>query len=244
MTPCRRPARPPWRRCFWANTPRLPRRAQRTERLLRVQEALNTLDPIDREVLALRHFEQLSRSDTAEVLGISQEAGAKRYFRALKRLKDVLSTKRIIKLDPDDLLARHYDRILLYLCGDFGGHQREMHRELMSLNRPVGFEGTPCESQVLWLPPGAGSLAVESYRKSLYAQAVHHCREFIEASDHPFQLTQTHLLLAMTHQKLGQSAESRKELEVGRKLPAGLGRIHGAGFSCGESNLMNYGWTE
>jgi RNA polymerase sigma-70 factor (ECF subfamily) len=65
--------------------------AQRAERLLRVQEALNTLDPIDREVLALRHFEQLSRSETAEVLGISQEAGAKRYFRALKRLKAVLS---------------------------------------------------------------------------------------------------------------------------------------------------------
>ena len=65
--------------------------AQRAERLLRVQEALNTLDPIDREILALRHFEQLSRSETADVLGISQEAGAKRYFRALKRLKDVLS---------------------------------------------------------------------------------------------------------------------------------------------------------
>jgi RNA polymerase sigma-70 factor (ECF subfamily) len=66
--------------------------AQRAERLLRVQEALNTLDPIDREVLALRHFEQLTRAETAEVLGITQEAGAKRYFRALKRLKDILAT--------------------------------------------------------------------------------------------------------------------------------------------------------
>jgi RNA polymerase sigma-70 factor, ECF subfamily len=66
--------------------------AQRAERLLRVQEALNTLDPIDREVLALRHFEQLSRAQTAEVIGISQEAGAKRYFRALKRLKEVLAS--------------------------------------------------------------------------------------------------------------------------------------------------------
>jgi RNA polymerase sigma-70 factor (ECF subfamily) len=66
--------------------------AQRAERLLRVQEALNTLDPIDREVLALRHFEQLSRGETAEVLGISPETGAKRYFRALKRLKDVLAS--------------------------------------------------------------------------------------------------------------------------------------------------------
>jgi RNA polymerase sigma-70 factor (ECF subfamily) len=65
--------------------------AQRAERMLRVQEALNSVDPIDREVLALRHFEQLSRAEVAQVLGISQETGAKRYFRALKRLKDVLT---------------------------------------------------------------------------------------------------------------------------------------------------------
>jgi RNA polymerase sigma-70 factor (ECF subfamily) len=66
--------------------------AQRAERMLRVQEALNTLDPIDREVLALKHFEELSRAETAEVLGISPEAAAKRYFRALKRLKEVLAS--------------------------------------------------------------------------------------------------------------------------------------------------------
>ena len=66
--------------------------AQRAERMLRVQEALNSLDSIDREVLALRHFEQLGRAEAAQVLGISQDAGAKRYFRALKRLKDVLAT--------------------------------------------------------------------------------------------------------------------------------------------------------
>jgi RNA polymerase sigma-70 factor (ECF subfamily) len=55
------------------------------------QEALNSLDPIDREVLALRHFEQLSRAEAAQALGISEEAGAKRYVRALKRLKDVMA---------------------------------------------------------------------------------------------------------------------------------------------------------
>src|SRR4051812_43062264 len=65
--------------------------AQRAERLLRVQEALNSLDPIDRAVLALRHFEQLGRAEAAQVLGITPEAGAKRYFRALKRLKDALA---------------------------------------------------------------------------------------------------------------------------------------------------------
>ena len=60
--------------------------------MLRVEEALNGPDPIDREVLALRHFEQLSRAEAALVLGISQEAGAKRSFRALKRLKGILAT--------------------------------------------------------------------------------------------------------------------------------------------------------
>ncbi len=66
--------------------------AQRAERMLRVQEALNSLDPIDREVLALRHFEQLGRDEAAQVLGISQAASAKRYFRALRRLRDMLKS--------------------------------------------------------------------------------------------------------------------------------------------------------
>ncbi len=63
----------------------------RAERMLRIQEALNALEPIDREVLALRHFEQLSRQETAQVLGIEEAAAAKRYIRALKRLKDTLT---------------------------------------------------------------------------------------------------------------------------------------------------------
>jgi RNA polymerase sigma-70 factor (ECF subfamily) len=67
--------------------------AQRAERILRVQEALNSLDPIDRELLALRHFERLGRAEAAQVLGTTPEAGAKRYFRALKRLNDALAQK-------------------------------------------------------------------------------------------------------------------------------------------------------
>jgi RNA polymerase sigma-70 factor (ECF subfamily) len=65
--------------------------AVRAERMLRLQEALNTLDPLDREVLALRHFEQLTRAETAQVLGIEEGAAAKRYIRALKRLKGILA---------------------------------------------------------------------------------------------------------------------------------------------------------
>lgn len=66
--------------------------AVRAERMLRLQEALNALDPIDREILSLRHFEELTRAETAKVLGIEEGAAAKRYIRALKRLKDILAT--------------------------------------------------------------------------------------------------------------------------------------------------------
>jgi len=65
--------------------------AVRAERMLRLQEALNSLEPIDREILSLRHFEELSRAEAAQALGIEEAAAAKRYVRALKRLKDVLA---------------------------------------------------------------------------------------------------------------------------------------------------------
>jgi RNA polymerase sigma-70 factor, ECF subfamily len=64
----------------------------RAERILRLQEALNTLEPLDREMLSLRHFEELTAAEAARVLGIEEAAAAKRYFRALKRLKDILAT--------------------------------------------------------------------------------------------------------------------------------------------------------
>lgn len=65
--------------------------AVRAERVLRLQEALNTLDSVDREALAMRHFEQLTAVETARELGISEAAAAKRYIRALKRLKQILA---------------------------------------------------------------------------------------------------------------------------------------------------------
>ncbi len=65
--------------------------AVRAERLLRLQEALNALDPLDREILSLRHFEELTHAEAAKVLEIEGAAAAKRYVRALKRLKDVLN---------------------------------------------------------------------------------------------------------------------------------------------------------
>ncbi len=64
--------------------------AVRAELKIRLQETLNSMDPLDREVLALRHFEQLSRAEIAQVLGVSEGAAGKRYIRALERLKRIL----------------------------------------------------------------------------------------------------------------------------------------------------------
>ncbi len=66
--------------------------AIRAEMKVRLQEVLNSMDPLDREVLALRHFEQLSRAEIAHLLQIREAAVSKRYIRALKRLKDLLSS--------------------------------------------------------------------------------------------------------------------------------------------------------
>jgi RNA polymerase sigma-70 factor (ECF subfamily) len=63
--------------------------AMRAELKVRVQEALNSMDPNDREVLILRHFEDLSNAEAAQVLRIKPTAAVNRYVRALKRLKDV-----------------------------------------------------------------------------------------------------------------------------------------------------------
>jgi RNA polymerase sigma-70 factor (ECF subfamily) len=68
------------------------RAAIRVEHKLILQEALNGMDPIDREVLTLRHFEHLSNDETALVLGLTKKAASNRYIRALKRLRQVLSS--------------------------------------------------------------------------------------------------------------------------------------------------------
>jgi RNA polymerase sigma-70 factor (ECF subfamily) len=68
------------------------RAAIRAEHRLILQEALNGMDPIDREVLTLRHFEHLSNDESALVLGLSKKAASNRYIRALRRLKEVLAS--------------------------------------------------------------------------------------------------------------------------------------------------------
>ena len=67
------------------------RAAIRAEEQVQVQDALNSLEPIDREILALRHFEMLSNEEIAQVLGIKKSAASNRYMRALRRMKGILA---------------------------------------------------------------------------------------------------------------------------------------------------------
>ena len=65
--------------------------AIRRELQERLRAALDEMDPLDREVLALRHFEELGNNEVAHILGISKDAASKRHVRALLRLREILS---------------------------------------------------------------------------------------------------------------------------------------------------------
>jgi RNA polymerase sigma-70 factor (ECF subfamily) len=67
------------------------RALQRAEDQIKVQQALQRLKPIDREIIALRHFEMLSNDEIALTLNLTKTAASNRYVRALSRLKEELT---------------------------------------------------------------------------------------------------------------------------------------------------------
>lgn len=65
--------------------------AMRVELCDQLTRAIAEMEPTDQEILALRHFEELTNHEVSEVLGIQANAASMRYVRALKRLQEVLS---------------------------------------------------------------------------------------------------------------------------------------------------------
>jgi len=61
------------------------------EKRLALQQALNLMDATDREILSLRHYEELSNQEAAKELGIDPIASGKRYTRALQQLQRILT---------------------------------------------------------------------------------------------------------------------------------------------------------
>lgn len=64
--------------------------AVREEEIEQLRESLESMDGVDREVLALRHFEQLTNNEVAETLGLSATAASNRYVRAVGRLAEMM----------------------------------------------------------------------------------------------------------------------------------------------------------
>ena len=54
-------------------------------------QALHAMDEVDREILALRHFEGLTNNDVAKILGLQKSAASNRYIRALERLRQAMA---------------------------------------------------------------------------------------------------------------------------------------------------------
>lgn len=64
----------------------------RDEQANALREALDSMSELDREVLVLRHLEQLSNKEVASILSIDKSTATKRYIRALKRLGEILGS--------------------------------------------------------------------------------------------------------------------------------------------------------
>ena len=65
--------------------------AIRAESYTGLAQGIDAMDPIDREILMLRHFEELGNDEAAAVLGLRPTAASNRYVRAVMRLKKILN---------------------------------------------------------------------------------------------------------------------------------------------------------
>lgn len=65
---------------------------ERAEQIVMLEKTLNEMNELDREIIALRNFEELSNVETAKILDIEPAAASKRYLRALKRLRQIMQS--------------------------------------------------------------------------------------------------------------------------------------------------------
>lgn len=68
-------------------------KAMKLETHAQLQRSLSEMDETDREVIALRHFEELSNIEVAHILGLSPTAASNRYIRAIRRLKESMNSQ-------------------------------------------------------------------------------------------------------------------------------------------------------
>lgn len=71
------------------------RLVSRQEDIAKLRIALDSMDAVDQEVLALRHFEHLSNNEVAEILDLSVTAASNRYVRAMSRLAEIIENTKL-----------------------------------------------------------------------------------------------------------------------------------------------------
>ena len=164
---------------------------------------------------------------------------------------------RIIELNPKDMYARVYHRALLLFTGDVEGYRRATRQALAVIKE---FRLNDGWFQVLGqfeypravensTPPlsiaASLSRGIIAYREGQYGSTIRELAVAVDSTSHPYQLTLAHLFLAMAHQRLGQVAETRRELDAGRKRLEGLGHVfwHGP-REVASGGPLDYGWTE
>ena len=78
----------------WASVDAAAHRVEHEEVARELAALIRRLAPIDREILLLRHFEQLTNAEVANSLGLSRTAASNRYVRAVARLRDLATRDR------------------------------------------------------------------------------------------------------------------------------------------------------
>lgn len=71
-----------------ANATSVADELERAEQQAALLKLLSQMDPIDREVIALRVFEGLSNGEAAETLELTKQTASKRFVRAMRRLRE------------------------------------------------------------------------------------------------------------------------------------------------------------
>ncbi len=66
-------------------------KATQREMALQVQACIEQLEDRDRDILLMRHYEQLTNQEVAVTLGLTEPAASMRYLRALKRLRSIIA---------------------------------------------------------------------------------------------------------------------------------------------------------
>lgn len=70
-------------------------KAVRNEELQQLAVSIEQMDSVDREILVLRHFEQLEFSEISTILDMSYDAVSSRYRRSLRKLGAVLNRSQL-----------------------------------------------------------------------------------------------------------------------------------------------------